>query len=368
VLKIVLWAAAGIVVLDVVIAVLVASYAAIDRARGERQLQQRRAMWQLDRQHRSGGPFPWAHRRMRRRRVLAPVLLGAVVLAGSAMANPDARDVVNSALDVIAGHISGRSDDANVSAAAPLTDDESAPVRAAPTYRGEPAGPSPHVHGEETAPAPAASSDEGSGTSNGAAPIAAPTALTATATSSSSIALLWTDTARESGFRLERSGDGGVTWFTIGSTHRNVTTFADTGLPSATTYTYRAVAFDGRMVSTPSNVATATTIVDPPPATTLALTVTSSNQIVLTWSDVASDAGYRVERSIDGGSSWIAVITTDHDVISYADDGLEAGTTYTYRVIAINGGGESPPSAAVSATTDAAAGAPIQPSAEPASN
>src|SRR5207244_4335298 len=74
-------------------------------------------------------------------------------------------------------------------------------------------------------------------------------------------------------------------------------------------------------------------------------------EIDVTWSDVDSETGYRVERSTDGSSDWTTVATTGQDVTMYSDTGLAAGTTYYYRVYAINAGGDSPPSDVVSATT-----------------
>ena len=86
----------------------------------------------------------------------------------------------------------------------------------------------------------------------------------------------------------------------------------------------------------------------------LTATAVSSRRIDLAWSDVAGETGYRVERSADGGI-WAAVATTAANVTSYSNTGLAASTTYSYRVVATNGAGDSPPSPVASATTSAAA-------------
>ncbi len=87
----------------------------------------------------------------------------------------------------------------------------------------------------------------------------APTGLSASAQSSSSIKLSWTDNATdESGFKLERSLDG-QSFSQIATLGENATGFTDTGLNASTTYYYRVRAYNGAGDSAYSNVAQATT-------------------------------------------------------------------------------------------------------------
>jgi titin len=81
----------------------------------------------------------------------------------------------------------------------------------------------------------------------------------------------------------------------------------------------------------------------------------SSSQIDVAWQDVAEEAGYQVQRSLDGVTGWVQVGTTGQDVVSFSEVGLAASTAYSYRVVATNASGDSAPSAVVSATTPAAA-------------
>jgi FtsP/CotA-like multicopper oxidase with cupredoxin domain len=88
----------------------------------------------------------------------------------------------------------------------------------------------------------------------------APSSLTATAVSSSSISLSWTDNASdEGGFNIERApgGSGAFAW--VAGTASNISTWTDTGLSSATSYDYRVSAFNGAGDSAFSNTASATT-------------------------------------------------------------------------------------------------------------
>lgn len=87
----------------------------------------------------------------------------------------------------------------------------------------------------------------------------APSSLSASALSSSSIKLTWADNAtNETGFKLERSLDGQV-FSQIATLGENTTSFTDTGLAASTTYFYRVRAYNGIGDSAYSNTAQATT-------------------------------------------------------------------------------------------------------------
>jgi fibronectin type 3 domain-containing protein len=190
--------------------------------------------------------------------------------------------------------------------------------------------------------------------------------LTATPTSASTIELAWSNTAGESGYRVERSSEGGATgWTHVTNVGQNVTGITDSALSAATTYFYRVIAVRDGVDSVPSAVASATTIIDPPETPTLTAEAQSSTEIALSWGDVGTETGYRIERSDDGGTGWNTVGTAGQDVTSFTDAGLVPGTGYAYRVIAINAGGESGPSppAFTTSMTVADPGAPVEPSA-----
>lgn len=87
----------------------------------------------------------------------------------------------------------------------------------------------------------------------------APRDVAALAQSSSSILVRWTRPQHgETGFRVERSLDGGATWGSINIVGPDVTSHLDSGLGAATNYTYRVVAFDG-FTSATSGIAAAMT-------------------------------------------------------------------------------------------------------------
>lgn len=86
----------------------------------------------------------------------------------------------------------------------------------------------------------------------------------------------------------------------------------------------------------------------PPSITAVAV---SSSEIHVDWSDVDGEAQYQIQRSGDAGAGWSTVSTTGQDVTFYVDSGRAAGTTFYYRVVATNAGGDSAPSDVTSATT-----------------
>jgi Zn-dependent metalloprotease/transcriptional regulator CtsR len=179
---------------------------------------------------------------------------------------------------------------------------------------------------------------------------AAPSNLQAVPFSSSRIDLTWTDNAgNEQGFKVERSTGGG-TFTLVAVVGANVTGYANPGLVTGTTYTYRVKAYDGPNESDPSNTATATTLAPPAAPTGLAATPVTSTRIDLQWIDNATyEQGYRVERAI-GGGGFAQVAALGANATSWSSTSLVSGTTYSYRVKAYDGGNESAYSNTVSAT------------------
>src|SRR5713101_3654987 len=89
---------------------------------------------------------------------------------------------------------------------------------------------------------------------------AAPSGLTATGTSSSTINLGWIDNANnEVGTRIERSVGSNANYAFLTNTVANTTAFTDTGLLDGTRYYYHLKAFNAGGFSTYSNEQSAIT-------------------------------------------------------------------------------------------------------------
>jgi hypothetical protein len=86
-------------------------------------------------------------------------------------------------------------------------------------------------------------------------PPIAPSGLTATPVPPTQINLSWIDNSNnETGFRIERSTNGGATWPWNTTVGPNVTSYPNSGLTCDQTYHYRVFAYNGYGDSTSSNV------------------------------------------------------------------------------------------------------------------
>jgi hypothetical protein len=183
-------------------------------------------------------------------------------------------------------------------------------------------------------------------------PVALPTApsgLTTTTTSSSQINLTWADNANnESAQYVERCAGAGCSNFVqVASLAANVTSYNDTGLTAATSYSYRVRAHGATGDSAYSNIATvstaAVTNVAPAAPSNLVSSAKTRNQVVLTWVDNASnELNYLIERCKGATcTNFIQVASVGTNVVTYSNTGLSRNTSYNYRVRAANATGKS---------------------------
>ena len=173
----------------------------------------------------------------------------------------------------------------------------------------------------------------------------APTGLLATAQSTSSITLTWTDTStNESGFRIERATSANGTYWQVALTPPDVTTLSDTGLAAGTTYYYRICSgnADGNSAYTPVAQAATLIVTVPPSPTGLGATATSSTAISLAWTDASTNEdGFRVERATGASGPFTTLAVLAAGTVAYADSALSPVTTYYYRVCSFNAAGSS---------------------------
>ena len=209
-----------------------------------------------------------------------------------------------------------------------------------------------------------------------APPITGPTNAGATAVSENTIDIVWLDKSdTESGFEIHRSPSGATgTVSLLATTTLNATTYRDAALTAATQYCYqvRAVRVSGnrKSYSSFSNTACATTASPPPPpppppppipaaASGVGASPTSSNSVGLGWADnSANEDGFRVYRSVDGGSTWV-LASTEAAGTGGANVYGEIERLNCYHVVAFNVTGESPPSNTACTTPPAAPANPI---------
>ncbi|HZL33789.1 MAG TPA: NPCBM/NEW2 domain-containing protein [Tepidisphaeraceae bacterium] len=78
--------------------------------------------------------------------------------------------------------------------------------------------------------------------------------------------------------------------------------------------------------------------------TNLAAVATGASSVNLTWTDASTNqTGVKIERSVDG-VNFTQIALASATATSYTDTTPVAGTSYSYRVVATNGAGDSAPS------------------------
>ena len=176
-----------------------------------------------------------------------------------------------------------------------------------------------------------------------------PTSLTGTALSNSIISLVWeqdNSINAATGFILYRNVLGTGSPVEITRFAADIRSYTDTGLAAGTTYKYGIKAFNALGTNPDPKSATVSTLGgDAPVAPSyLAAVAVSDSRIELTWVDESIHEDYFiVERSEGNNTSWGRIVSVlgsrvdephTGEPISYSDTGLNAGTTYYYRVMA----------------------------------
>ena len=167
-----------------------------------------------------------------------------------------------------------------------------------------------------------------------------PTGLTVTAATATEVDLAWDavnpdDSNTYNGFNVLRSDDGGQTFSQIGYAYPLSPTFSDTSVADGTAYVYEVVAFDGNNVSVPATISAATPC---QPVSALSGVPDGNDGIQLSWTHptLAAQPLIEIDRLASDGT-WVNIATIDGRAAgdTYVDNGLVAGTSYTYRVRAV---------------------------------
>jgi hypothetical protein len=200
------------------------------------------------------------------------------------------------------------------------------------------------------------------------------------------VSLSWKDRSDdESGFRVYRSLDGGATWAAIGETPTDKRSLRDADVVPGGTYVYAVAAFNdagesawsdvvwitvegtsepapaqqeqdaGQQTGSDQGAAEQAPAPPQPPAAPTDLTAKEKeSRVELTWIDRSDDErGFRVYRSVDGGTKWtpIGEVAADQRALGsgemtpadrpFRDPDVAPGGTYAYAVTAFNDAGES---------------------------
>lgn len=176
--------------------------------------------------------------------------------------------------------------------------------------------------------------------------------LQASATSATKTHLAWTaatDNVGVTGYFVVR---GGITIAQLG----NVTSYDDTTVVAATTYSYQLIARDAQgnnSAATAVTKVTTPTIPDttaPSTPTGLKATAVSTTQINLSWT-AATDAGGSGLKGYNVYRNGTKITTTPITTTSFGATGLTPNTSYTYAVSAIDGAGNNSQNSTAAAKT-----------------
>ena len=168
-------------------------------------------------------------------------------------------------------------------------------------------------------------------------PPAPPSGLVATAISKNRIRLSWTDNSdNELAFELYRSTGNNEFEF-LTEVPANVTTYEDSLLSQATTYSYQVAAFNSTGDTPFSNTASATTLDPPERPVGLQAFAISTSEIILRWTDRSdNETGFIIERASSPNQGFVAIDTVGTDINTYNDTSPTTGIVNYYRVRAYN--------------------------------
>ena len=152
--------------------------------------------------------------------------------------------------------------------------------------------------------------------------------------------LTWRAMYGATSYRIYRSTSRGSGYSLLGTT--TATSYTNTGAKAGTTYYYRVKAVNDAGLSPHSNVVSGKVkSVTPKPSAPVVKIGNSaaSGKPMLTWNTVSGATSYKVYRatSQNGTYSLLGTVTAT----SYTNTGAKAGTTYYYKVKAVNSAGES---------------------------
>ena len=169
---------------------------------------------------------------------------------------------------------------------------------------------------------------------NAPLPPAVPT-VTMTYSDSGKPKLTWNAVSGATSYRVFRSESRGTGYSLLGTT--TATSYTNTGAAVGKTYYYRVKAVNNVGTSGYSNIVSGKAKTAAPAAPSVTIGNSSTGKPQLTWKAVSGAVKYEVYRSTRQNSGYSLLGTTTST--SYVNTGASTGTTYYYRVKAVNRNG-----------------------------
>jgi hypothetical protein len=155
----------------------------------------------------------------------------------------------------------------------------------------------------------------------------------------------WKDNSKdEDYFIVERSTDN-INFSVLGKIKMDINSFKDLTPDEATIYYYRVKAGSNTEGESSYSTVIGPFIINPKIAPNKPYglkAIESASKVNLKWYDDSKrEENYIIEKSQDGGASYVLVATLGKNITSYTDENVSAGKTYQYRVFAKNAIGSS---------------------------
>lgn len=167
------------------------------------------------------------------------------------------------------------------------------------------------------------------------------------ALNNSFLELRWKDNSNDEDYFIIERGTNNINFTQIGKINYNLTNFVDLTIEENRIYYYRIKAgsnTEGESLYT----STVFGIINPqsiPNMPVGLLAKVSGLKVNLTWyDDSINEENFVIEKSVDASATFTVVATLGKNIISYVDENVLTGKTYTYRVKATNEKGSSLPS------------------------
>lgn len=190
----------------------------------------------------------------------------------------------------------------------------------------------------------------GGNTGGGGSTIPATPGGLALAADNQQISVSWNASSGATGYKLYRALQANGTPVVLDA--GNNTTFVDKGLTNGTVYYYSVSAYSGAGESARSGQISATPsapLVKPGVPGGVSASAGNS-QVIVSWSSASGAASYNIYRSTASGGQGTTPYRSNLTASPFTDTGVTNGTTYFYKVSAVNSAGEGALSAEVQAT------------------
>jgi titin len=205
-----------------------------------------------------------------------------------------------------------------------------------------------------------------------------PTGLVATPISPTQANLSWTAPSNGghpiTGYKIEYRIGGGSYAELVSNTGNTATTYSHTGMTAGQVYVYRVYAItsfgqsEKPSAETTVNLKSASSASVPGAPPSLSATAVSPTQVNLSWLAPSNNGGYQISGykiEVKKGSTAYSTLiaNTGNSTTTYSHAGLTTGTTYSYKVYAINsiGTGTASPEASATPTVGSTSSSPAPP-------